>query len=154
MSAEQTLTAAIEAIIQEKTFSLDALTAIQAIKERAAKLEIRASSLDMSLKDERYKTTRLEVQLDGAEKKLTEWEKRSLDITSREATQNANAQALVAAQAELLGVKWMAEKFLANRQTREMAVGAAPAGVATPGGSTYPMVMTGSTSSDTTRTEG
>jgi len=144
---------AIDKAVEEKTFSLDALKAIQAIKEQAEKLGKDLKYAQSNLERSKIDTERERSAKDRAEKTVQEWEKRESDLKARETKvtelekQAAVAMAVSAAQLNMFGM------VFANRTLREniMETASKPVPNNTPG--MYPTMMSESTNRTIDRTE-
>lgn len=79
------LTEMIDRIVTEKTFTMDALEAIQALKVKAEQLEYRNASLTKDLSDSQVVRSRLTQQLSSVQIKLQTLEEHEQEVAAREA---------------------------------------------------------------------
>lgn len=131
------LTTMIENVVREKTFSLDAVQAIEEIRKKAAKLEA-------DLETSRSETKNYGAQLSTAKAEIAEWSIRSSAIDARDKavaerekkiTELEKTSAVAAAESSIL--RGVVDKVFANRTVRESILTDQPVAY-TASGSTYP----------------
>lgn len=114
--------ALIDRAVEEKTFSLDALTAVQKIKEQATKLDTDLKYARDSLKSQQHETEREASAKRRAEEVVKTWEAREAAIAVREAKVTELEKASAVAQAEARTFNSVFDRMFANRQFREMII--------------------------------
>lgn len=99
MSTELDIIEIVDKLIQEKTFSLDALSAIEELKEKAAELGNSLSEAQDACNQYDSDLTKSESHLASASLDIEHWEKRESELKEREANVFLNERAKAVAQA-------------------------------------------------------
>lgn len=84
MATNDTLVQMIETLVQEKTFSLDALEAIKVLRDKAVKLQEELERKNKSLDSALARVSELTVEKAAATEQLGVWKKRETDLLARE----------------------------------------------------------------------
>jgi peptidoglycan hydrolase CwlO-like protein len=84
MSNASNLTAMIDKLVTEKTFTMDALQAIQELKVKAEHLEDSNLKLEAQLKDSKAERSTLSNQLAMANGLVIDWKTREQELVKRE----------------------------------------------------------------------
>jgi hypothetical protein len=128
--------AMIDKAVEEKTFGLDALTAVQKIKEQAAKLDKDLTYSRQSLEQQKRETERAESGQRVAVEKVKQWEAREAAVAAREAKVTELEKQTAVAQAQSGAYFTVLDRMFANRQFRETVMENAMKPVPMPGGYT------------------
>lgn len=152
MTAQIELSALIAKTVEEQTFSLDAVKAIGAIRDRAIALE---SSLTASAKLGEDRAAEI-VRLTAT---VHEWEAKAAAMTARETVLAAREtkiadleKSTAVAQAQFSTLDNAFSKIFANRQVRESTITSTPIAQQSSGGGSY--VSNFETRNTIDRTEG
>lgn len=143
--------ALIDKAVEEKTFSLDALTAVQKIKEQATKLDRDLKNAQQSLEHQKRETDRESTARARAEEKVKAWDAREAAIVAREAKLTELEKQSAVAQAESRVYFTVIDKMFANRQFRETVMESNMTPVPSAGG--YSQSASGSRSVTTERSD-
>jgi len=83
-ATEQTLTSYIDKVVHEKTFSLEAVQAINDIKEHATTLEVNLKNRTNDLERRKWEINQHEAKIHSLETQVKDWQKREADLKARE----------------------------------------------------------------------
>lgn len=142
----------IDKAVEEKTFSLDGLSAVQKIKDQVILSNARIEELTTWLKQKEKHNDELKAAIKEKEFEIAKWKTRENELVEREKKHidlEKNCAVSVAVQ---IAQDKMFERLFANRQFRESVVESSTRAVPNqvPGG--YPTTLT-ETSNKTTTTE-
>ena len=145
---EQSLREALDALVQEKTFSLEGLKAIEGIRTKALDLEAQLERANVTIKNKGDEIADLTKQRDAALKTNSQWQAREQEIIKREV--EANNAILSGAVNKAIAETWEKSCGLVfrNLEVRQAMFGTGTSVVTQPGGysSTVPTNHSESTS--------
>lgn len=129
------LTKLIDEIIEQKTFSLDALDSIKKLRDKAQEQESALKFKDEML--DAKKTIELTIRAEMAVQatQLATWKTREDELKKRELTMTALEKSSAIADAKATSYIEFARLVFANRITREKVLHSTPVVIPTPGGS-------------------
>lgn len=151
------LTNMINKLVEEKTFGLDALPAVQKLRDKATELENANSLLLKQLADSVSERTLLTNKLTDTRSTITEWIQRNAELENRErkVTELEKNTAVAAAQSSVLS--HVLDAMLKNTIIRESITKQVPvsntSGTGPNGSSTYTTHEMKPSSETITRTE-
>ena len=141
----------IDLLVEKKTFNLDALDAIKALRTTAEEQEKKINFLESYKKEHLVTIARLENAVRKKDEEILALTKREAEIENRERNvfnlekQTAVSNAVSDAYKDIFG------KMFVNRQFREVIVDSATKPI--PTGNGYPTIMNESSTKTTTREE-
>jgi hypothetical protein len=147
------LTNLIDTLVQQKTFSLEAVGLIKDLRDKAADLENKLKNSQVNGEHQRRDIQNNEAAIRRQNDELAKWAKREADIQAREAkmTELEKMVAVETTRATVYSV--CMDKMLANRIVRESIQHSEPHTYIRPGDS-YPQTTYQTRTQDTSREEG
>lgn len=112
----------IDKAVEEKTFSLDALSAIQKIKDQAALLNARVEQLSNDLDRGTKHNADLKSVINAQDAEIAKWQNREKELIEREKKHIDLEKNCAVAVAVQLAQDKMFERMFANRQFRESVI--------------------------------
>lgn len=100
MATNDTLVQMIETLVQEKTFSLDALEAIKVLRDKAVKLQEELDATKRTLAESRAAREALNAEKTTLNEQLNGWTTRETELLNREKTMFALEQRTAVAEAK------------------------------------------------------
>lgn len=145
--------ALIDKAVEEKTFSLDALIAVQRIKEEATKLEKDLRYARSSIESYKIDLGREQAKRNTAEENVKKWQEREAALVAREAKITELELKTAVAEAESRVYASITDKMFANRILRENVVVSATRPIIAPGQSYQSGTASETSSTNTERRE-
>lgn len=151
MASTHELSEMIDALVREKTFSLDAIDAVKALRDKAKDLEETVKQQKVSLEASKIYTDGIERENGALRREIESLSKIHDGIAEREAKVVENEKLAAVAKAESAAYKHALETVFRPNTVRERVVDNIPIAVDNGG---YSSVSTYSKSKDVVREEG
>lgn len=124
--ASDELTKMIDNLVETKTFGLDAIDGVKALRDKAADLEKKLKAADTANVEARRNTLELEGINKTQTDRLVAWEKRLFDLTTREAKITDLEKTVAVETTRAATLDSCMSRMLANRSVRESFTSSVP----------------------------
>ena len=116
----------IDQLVQQKTFSLDAVEQVNALREKAKEVEKNLTFAQSALESKRREILQLEHKVSSRDDVIQKWEDREKALQAREAKMSALEQEVAVSTATARVWDEAMRRMLANRTLRETVTSSVP----------------------------